>query len=265
MSTLADGTEGAERVPHPEEQARRAKRRHDPLESGGHGTSDQAIADGGGNERHRQSGSGGEQEQACNRVDAIGGGSDQQNTHACRSTQAVYQTDSESRGRRSAYALGVAMRMRGWVAGLRCVLVDVRVGVTNVAMSVRMRMEVPTAPAQQKADGEKRRDDAHEKLCRVSHDLWQLRPEHHDRHTEQKERRRVPETPEEAEHTGTSPAAAVIRQDERGYRGEVIRVGRMPRAQQEGDDEAECQAAAAESENPLIKKVHARCFHGSAQ
>jgi len=50
------------------------------------------------------------------------------------------------------------MLMHGWMPDVRRMLMHVRMGMTNLAVAVHMRMEVPAAPAQEQANGQKHGD-----------------------------------------------------------------------------------------------------------
>ena len=95
---------------------------------------------------------------------------------------------------------------------------------------VRMRMEVSAPPAQQQAHGEKRRDDTHQKLGARGRPPPAVAPRTSRlarRTGRASSRARGPRRGRARRHAS---AAAVVRQDERRDRGQVIGIGRVPRA-----------------------------------
>lgn len=111
----------------------------------------------------------------------------------------------------------------------------VDVHVTDAAVLVLVDVEATGTPAVEEPDGE---SDDHERdrgLGTPPHRLGQVLAEHDDGEPEGKQGRRVAEPPEEAEPPGAPAGTLVPAGDERRDRGEMVGIGRVAEAEQDGD------------------------------
>ena len=133
------------------------------------------------------------------------------------------------------------------------VLVNMGVRVSNLPVAVRVRVKVSAMPAKQQAHRQDGGHDADEKLGAARQRRWHLHPQQDERQAEGKQRAGVPETPKQSETRRTSPTLTIIGEDQRRDRGEVIGVGRVTRAEKQGDDQTKRHAAPAEPAYPSVK------------
>ena len=156
----------------------------------------------------------------------------------------------------------MGMRVPHWMRGVRPILMHVRMRVQHRPMLMPMRVEISLPPAHQQADGQRDDHHANQRFRSALHELRQDTAEQDDGEAEQEQRDSVAEAPEEPEQAGAPPAAVVVRQDQRGNGGEMVRIGRMPRAEQQRDDEGEAEAAPAKSAIQWSRLVTCECALG---
>ena len=187
------------------------------------------------------------------RARAAGDSGDQEHTNGGRSAGAVHQSDRERRDRRSPQRLRVRVAMACGMRSRPPILVDVRVDVRHRAVLMPVRVKVPALPPHEEPHGQPDDDEADDGFSGALRAVRQSAAEEHHRQTEEEERHRMPEPPEEAEHSRATSAAIVVRQNQRRNCGEVIGIGRMPRAEEQRDGEREAETAAAQIRNPTVK------------
>jgi hypothetical protein len=95
------------------------------------------------------------------------------------------------------------------------------------------------APADDQPDCESGDDERDRGLGRLLHMLRQVPVEQHDGHAESEEGDGVPDAPRRAETSSSSCCVSSRAGDERRDSGNVIRVGCMPKAKQDGYDHDE--------------------------
>jgi hypothetical protein len=143
----------------------------------------------------------------------------------------------------------VARGMRGLLA----ILVHVRMDVRQRAVLMPVRVEIAALPAHEQPHRQSDDRQADDGLGGALRHIRQTAAEEDDRQTEEEQRDRMAKAPEKAQKPCTAAAPVVVGQDQRGNRGEVIGIRRVPRAEQHGDGERQAEAAATEVQNPLIK------------
>ena len=127
----------------------------------------------------------------------------------------------------------------------------------DLAVAVRVRVEMPAVPAQQQAHRQEHDHQTHERLGAVLHRVRQVRAEQDDRQPEQRQRDRMAEPPGHAEPPRPARAVLGIGRDQRRDRGQVIGVGRVPQAQHQRDHQHQRQRlAAGQLRYPLVKPEH---------
>jgi hypothetical protein len=124
-------------------------------------------------------------------------------------------------------------------------LVDVRMHVSDVAVAVRVNVEAAAMPANQQPDRKRGDENADSRFGCASHGARKRSVQEHDRHPEQRERRRVSDSPGESEPARTSRAVALVAAEhERRKSGQVIRVRGVAQSKQDGHDKRERKRAA---------------------
>ena len=111
----------------------------------------------------------------------------------------------------------------------------VQVRVLDAVVLVTMNVVVPPLPAHDQTHCEvddQERDGGLSDLLRA---LGEVLAEEDDREAEDEQRRCVPETPSETEPRGRSSRAFLAARDECRHRGEMVRIGGMPEAEQDSD------------------------------
>ena len=107
-------------------------------------------------------------------------------------------------------------------------LVYVRVAVAAAVVAVEVGVDLGAPPAHDQPDGQRHDHHSDRHLRRLLYAGGQVVPEQDDRNSEGDQRRRVAEAPAEAECSGATGALITLGGDERGDRGQVIRVRRVP-------------------------------------
>ena len=169
---------------------------------------------------------------------------------------AVHRPDPVRRQRRPAERLGVrvlvcAVVVRG------SVLVHVRVGVHDVPVPVRVDVEVAAPPAYEQPCCERDDQRADRDLGRPVDGSGQRVAVEHERQPERHQRDRVTEAPCEAEDPGAPRSAARAREDQGRHGREVVGVGRVAQAEQDGDEQRDRnRAAVAEPCDRVVEPEH---------
>jgi hypothetical protein len=126
------------------------------------------------------------------------------------------------------------------VAG-RVLGVWVKVAVLDLAVAMRVNMKTATAPAQQQPDREEHDHQPDERLGAPLDRLGQVSAEDDDRQPEDGQRQCMARPPGHAEPSGPLAAAGRVGCDQGRYRGQMVRVGGVPEAEQqrhgEGDEQ----------------------------
>src|SRR5215211_4498301 len=94
LKRINDYPERSERVPRPESHAQDAEHGGDTLEIARYGTACYYEAEGGREERHRDGGPGGEEQQRYGRLGFLRDGRKQQQREPARTADAVHQPDA---------------------------------------------------------------------------------------------------------------------------------------------------------------------------
>ena len=122
--------------------------------------------------------------------------------------------------------------------------------------------ERPALPAQQQPERERHDHEADRYLGALLDARRQVRLPEHDRHAEREQRRGMAEPPGEPEPG--RPAAAV--RDQRRHGGQVIRVARVPQAEQDCDHEDDQERRpVGEMHDPLVETEHQKPTFGRAR
>ena len=185
---------------------------------------------------------------AANRASATP--AQQQHPHAGRAAHPVQEADAVGRQRRAAERLGM-------LVVVAAALVHVRVRVHHIAVAVHVGVEASAPPADQQAHGEDDDDRADRHLGRALQAARQVGAEEHDRQPEREQRGGVAEPPGQSERRGATGPAALVRQQERGDRREVIGVGGVAQSEQHRHEQHDEQpAAAAQLRDRVVEARH---------
>jgi hypothetical protein len=148
----------------------------------------------------------------------------------------MYHADTEGRERGAAQPLGMSVSM---LAGMidAMALVHMRVCVEHSVMSVRVAVIVALAPADQQPGGQKDDDESDRHLRTLKYTCGKLAREQQHWNPEDEQCHGVSQSPGQAEHSGPSRSFPAIGENQSGDRGQVIRIGCVPQAQQHRHDE----------------------------
>ena len=129
-----------------------------------------------------------------------------------------------------------------------------------------MNLEPAAPPADEQPDGEADDQEPDGGLRSLLNRLGQIRLEEDDRQAEGEERRRMADSPGEAEPRGEPRRPLAAGGDQRRHGGEVVRVGRMAEAEQDRHaDDGEQGGAAREVCDPVVEPEHLYVTFGSAR
>jgi hypothetical protein len=183
-------------------------------------------------------------ETACDWIEA-----DEQDADASAPSGSVCDSDAENaEGRPPAVRVEVLLRAP----------VRVHVGMAHPPlMRVLVHVEGTRPPAHKQAHREPDDDEADERLRGSLGPGRQRMPEEDERSSERDERQAVPDSPREAE-AGTGPRITPLpARDEGRDGGDVIRVGGVAKAQQDGDEEDDRQGCAVrETPEERVESAH---------
>jgi hypothetical protein len=132
--------------------------------------------------------------------------------------------------------------------------VRVRMGVADPGVAVGMYVEMAPAPPQQESHRQDCDQQANDDLRPALNRLRQVPAKEQNRKTEAEQSGGVAQSPGHPKQRRATGAVASIGQKQGGHSRQVIRIGRVPKAKQNGHDEGH-DAAAAEIHDPLIQ-VH---------
>jgi hypothetical protein len=114
-------------------------------------------------------------------------------------------------------------------------LVHMGVHMADLPMLVVMHVEIAGSPAAQQSHGEREDDNADDHFGGPLDRAGQSAAEEHDRKTEDRERSGMTQSPGHAQQCRSASPALLFAQQQSGYRGEVIRIERMPQAEDQRD------------------------------
>ncbi len=134
--------------------------------------------------------------------------------------------------------------------------VHVRMGVDDTVVHVGVRVEVAAPPAVQQPHGEDDDHAADRQLGGLLHALRQRVADQHDGQAAGKERERVPAPPGEPEPARPRGPVTRVGDDQRGHRRQVIGVGGVAQAEQDGHQQRDDDAAAAEPGQRVVEPAH---------
>lgn len=139
------------------------------------------------------------------------------------------------------------------VARVLCVTVEVSVPKTACVLVL---VHVKETPSPLPDESERKCDDgeADRRFDRPLDGLGQDCPDEHERQAESDQRRRVTETPREAEQSARASAAPVSPGHEDRHGGEVIRVGGVAEPEEQGDEKNK-------GGPPAIRQLRNRSIH----
>jgi hypothetical protein len=113
--------------------------------------------------------------------------------------------------------------------------VHVGVHMADRLMLVIMHVEIAGSPTAQQSNRERDDDDADHHLGGLLNRTGQSTAEEHDRQTEDPERSGMAQPPGQAQQRRSASPALLFGQQQSGDRGEVIRIERMPQAEDQRD------------------------------
>ena len=127
----------------------------------------------------------------------------------------------------------------------------------TVRVRVCMEAELTAAPADEEAEGEVDDDEADCRLRRLLNPLRKKAVEDEDRKPEGEQRRRMAEAPGKPEFPGPTSGALPSARNERRYRNEVIRIGRMTQSEKNRDSENDPdRSAVGKRRDSLVETEH---------
>ena len=126
--------------------------------------------------------------------------------------------------------------------------------------------EVAAPPAREQDEREDDDQAADRRLRRVLHRLREVRAVQHHRDAEDKERRRVPEPPGQAEARGMPGRPASTGGDHGRHRRQVIGIAGVPQAEQDRDrDDDEQRRAVRKPGDVVVEAEHVYVTFGKAR
>ena len=167
----------------------------------------------------------------------------------------MYQPDPERGQGSPSDRLSVPVPVNRGMDLLARAFMQVGMGVHQVFVGVRMGVEIPSVPAQQQAQGERGDDACNGKLGQLVHGCWEVFPEQYDGEPEEEERRPVSQPPSGSEQVRPERRGAPASQHQGRDGGDVVGIGGVAKAEQQGDQEY-APGATGERADPLIKGVH---------
>jgi hypothetical protein len=134
-------------------------------------------------------------------------------------------------------------------------LMGVRVRVLHTIVAMGMDVEGTVRPPDQQAESEKEDDQTDGYFRASDHPFREILAEKNDRQPEDQQCRRMTEPPGQAKRTGAPCAIPRVRKDERRDGGDVVRIGSVPKTQQEGRCHRH-QAVATQPSHPVVQSKH---------
>ena len=131
------------------------------------------------------------------------------------------------------------MTMAGGLAVAMRFAVQVGVHMVDGPVLMGMDVEMAPSPAMQQPKRERDYDDADGRLRRLLQGARQGPAEEHDGEAKQGECSGMAEPPCQAEPRGLTGPAPVLVQQQRRHRGQMVRIERMPEAEEQRDDQWE--------------------------
>jgi hypothetical protein len=135
------------------------------------------------------------------------------------------------------------------------VLMQMGVSVQHPVVLVWMGMKVPLLPPDQESNGEEDNDRPNRHLRNLVDRIGQVAAEKDNRKSEKKKRGTMTQAPGGAEDPGASNSVSSVAEYQGRHRGNVIRVGGMAEAQQDGH-EKDGSGSVPQLGDPLIKGCH---------
>jgi uncharacterized protein involved in copper resistance len=133
---------------------------------------------------------------------------------------------------------------------------SVGVRVHHLAVAVRVHMERATPPAHQQAYPQDHDHHADDDLERVLDGVGQIAVEHDDGQAERDQRAGMSHAPRQPEAGRAAPPDRAFGERQRGDRGQVVRVGGVPKSEQERDDQGEEERTAPELGDVVVEFEH---------
>jgi hypothetical protein len=137
--------------------------------------------------------------------------------------------------------------------------VNVAVGFA-VVVGVSVGVKEAAPPPQEQPRGERGDDEPDQGLGGLLDGLWQVAVKEDQRQPDEDERRTVPRPPEEAHDPGFTQLLVVfLRGDERRNRCQVVRVARVPQAQERAyeQDAPKARGIVHKAFEPAVYRAHA--------